>query len=244
MATTDTPEGQLGYGLDHVVDVDNYYAWLADLLRPHLVGKVVEHGAGNGALSALLLARGVSTLVMTEPDPRLVAGLRATFGARPGVEVFEGTLEGYLQKQGAGSVDSVLSSNVLEHIVDDEACLRAMHALLRPGGTLALYVPARPELYGDHDREVGHQRRYRRGELRRKLVAAGFEVRTLEYRNLVGAIGWLVMSRILGQKPGLVRQGVRFYDKVVFPVCQAIEGVVAPPYGQNLLAIARCVDRA
>jgi SAM-dependent methyltransferase len=186
----------------------------------------------------------VGTLVLTEPDPRLVAGHRATFGARAGVEVFAGTLEGYLEKAGPGSVDSILSSNVLEHIVDDEACLRAMHALLRPGGTLALYVPARPELYGDHDREVGHQRRYRRSELRKKLLATGFEVRTLEYRNLVGAIGWLVMSRILGKQPGLIRSGVRFYDRVVFPLCRAIEDVVAPPYGQNLLAIARSVDRA
>lgn len=227
----------LGYGLERVDDAANYYEWLADLLRPHLRGRVLEHGSGTGTLSRLLLEGGVAPLVLTDPDARLAALLADAFRGRSDVEVFKGTLEEFLDFAGAGTVDTVLSSNVLEHLEDDEGCLRAAWRVLRPGGVLALYVPARPELYGPHDREVGHMRRYRRKELRHKLVAAGFHVCTLQYRNLIGALGWWLLSRVL-RKTEFESGEVRFYDRVVFPVCRRIENVVPPPYGQNLLALA------
>ena len=39
------------------------------------------------------------------------------------------------------------------------------HELLVPGGTLAVFVPALPRLYGSLDYKSGHHRRYRRGDL-------------------------------------------------------------------------------
>src|SRR2546430_2262195 len=119
---------------------------------------------------------------LTEPDPKLAAMLLTSFADHPAVEVAHTTLEGFLEREGPGAADAIVSSNVLEHVVDDRACLGAMRALLRPGGVLALYVPARPELYGEFDREVGHQRRYRCVELRQKVEGAGFELATLKYR--------------------------------------------------------------
>ena len=44
--------------------------------------------------------------------------------------------------------------------------------------------------------EVGHQRRYRRPELREKLGRAGFEISVLKYRNLVGTAGWFFFYAI------------------------------------------------
>lgn len=48
--------------------------------------------------------------------------------------------------------------------------------VLRPGGTVVLTVPQHPWLWSGHDEASGHVRRYRRGELEEKLVAAGFEI--------------------------------------------------------------------
>jgi SAM-dependent methyltransferase len=238
---------ELGHGLEYADEGKNYYEWLADsfaaplrqaLQQPGAVGRVVEHGAGTGALSRLLLDRGAGPMALTEPDPKLSARLAVTFGGRPDVEVAPGTLEEYLARVGPGSADAIVSSNVLEHVVEDEACLAAMWSLLRPGGVLALYVPARPELYGAFDREVGHQRRYRRSELRRKVEAARFEIETLKYRNLVGTLGWLLMGRLL-KKRAVGKGSVWLYDRVVFPVSRFVEDRVPPPYGLNLLCVAR-----
>ena len=41
------------------------------------------------------------------------------------------------------SFDVVLCSEVVEHIPDSAAALRAMHDLLKPGGTLVLSTPQR-----------------------------------------------------------------------------------------------------
>jgi len=245
---TDVVESiDLCHGLEYVEGGQNYYEWLADtfavplraaIAAPGAMHRVVEHGSGTGALSRLLLERGVAPMVLTEPDPKLHGVLGPKFAHRPDVEVVHGTLEQYLERAGASSADAVVSSNVLEHVVHDGACLAAMHTLLRPGGTLALYVPARPELYGDFDREVGHQRRYRRRDLRGKLDRAGFETKTLVYRNLVGAVGWLLLGRFL-KNPKVGRGSVWVHDRVVFPISRFVEGRVPLPYGSNLLCIAQ-----
>jgi SAM-dependent methyltransferase len=241
-----TPPAKLGHGLEFADEGGNYYEWLADTFAIHLrkassapgaKNRIVEHGAGTGALSQLLLDRNVGRMVLTEPDGALVDLLRPKFAGRADAEIVHGTLELYLDRMGPGSVDAVVSSNVLEHVVDDEACLGAMWSLLRPGGTLALYVPARPELYGDFDRAVGHQRRYRRRDLRVKLERARFETKMLAYRNLVGALGWLALGRFL-KNPGVGKSSVWVHDRIVFPVSRFVEDRFAPPYGSNLLCIA------
>src|SRR5262249_44990595 len=157
---------------------------------------------------------------------------------QPDVEVFLGTVESYFQRTGAGAVDSIVSSNVLEHVPDDVQCLRVMRELLVPNGTLCLYVPARPELYGEADPEGGHRRRYRRRELKQKLGDAGFDVVSISYRNLVGALPWYISGRVLRQKK-INTTSIKIFDSIVFPFFRKLEDWVAPPYGMNLLAIAK-----
>jgi SAM-dependent methyltransferase len=234
----ETAERPLGFGLDAVQEGMNYYAWLARMVQPHLRGRVVEHGAGTGALSELLLDLGMESIVLSEPTPHLAECLRVKFRGRPGVAVFEGTLEDYLQREGEQSAGSVVSSNVLEHIEDDVGCLRTMWRLLSPGGPLLLYVPARPELYSGIDRAVGHCRRYRKHELVRKVASVGFDVESAKYYNFVGGVGWFLAGRVL-RRNTFGDGAIRLYDQVIFPVTRFLEGVVPLPWGQNVFLLAR-----
>jgi SAM-dependent methyltransferase len=197
---------------------------------------VLEHGAGSGTLSALLLRAKIAPLILSEPDLRLATRLNEKFAAVQDVRIFKGTLEDYLEEAGSKCVDGIVSSNVLEHIEDDEACLATMRKLIRPGGHLALYVPARPELYSDFDRVVGHHRRYQKHELRQKLARAGFKVELLQYRNLVATLPWLWLR--LSKQHEVRSANVDFYDRYVFPILRRIEDTFPPPYGLNLLSIA------
>jgi SAM-dependent methyltransferase len=61
--------------------------------------------------------------------------------------------------------------DVIEHIADDEAVLRGMRAATRPGGGTIIAVPQHPWLRSHADDIAHHQRRYRRGDLRRSFVA-------------------------------------------------------------------------
>jgi SAM-dependent methyltransferase len=73
-----------------------------------------------------------------------------------------------------GTVDVVLSANLLEHVPDDVGALAEFLRILRPGGIAAVVVPAGPGTYDYYDAFLGHERRYARGELAGK--AHGFEV--------------------------------------------------------------------
>jgi SAM-dependent methyltransferase len=66
---------------------------------------------------------------------------------------------------------------VLEHIEDDAAALREWRARVRPGGWLALSVPAWQGRWGDHDVRAGHFRRYDREVMLPLLEGAGYDRR-------------------------------------------------------------------
>ena len=76
--------------------------------------------------------------------------------------------------------------DVVEHIDEDEAVLRAMFRALRPGGGLLLTVPQHPFLWSAVDDWSRHRRRYTRAELLGKLAGAGFEpLRTTSFSTLL-----------------------------------------------------------
>ena len=82
-----------------------------------------------------------------------------------------------------GAFDRVIAAEVLEHIPDDWQALREIARVLRPGGQLAVTVPAwLPEricwrLSDDyHNVPGGHVRIYTRAEMETKLAQAGLRV--------------------------------------------------------------------
>jgi SAM-dependent methyltransferase len=82
-----------------------------------------------------------------------------------------------------GAFDRVIAAEVLEHIPDDWQALREIARVLRPGGQVAVTVPAwLPEricwrLSDDyHNAPGGHVRIYTRAEMETKLAQAGLRV--------------------------------------------------------------------
>ena len=73
--------------------------------------------------------------------------------------------------------------DVLEHIPDDVRALQIVNRKLKPGGRIALSVPAYMWLSGQQDIVNQHCRRYTLTELRRKLEAAQFNVERITYFN-------------------------------------------------------------
>jgi SAM-dependent methyltransferase len=73
-------------------------------------------------------------------------------------------------------MDAVLSANLLEHVPDDKQALAEIFRILRRGARAVIVVPVGPGNYDYYDRFLGHERRYARGEMVRKAIAAGFEV--------------------------------------------------------------------
>jgi hypothetical protein len=195
----------------------------------------LEVGAGIGQISEMLAQnRAITQLVSIEPDPRFCARFRAAF---PAFNLVAGTID---DLQCGDAWQAILSVNVLEHIEEDERELAVYRQkLAREKGALCLFVPARPEIYAPIDRDFGHFRRYTKPELRGKLDAAGFEIVRLRYYNFAGYFAWWLGFCALKRR-GFNPAAVRFFDRVIFPLVHGLEfNVCAPPFGQNLLAVAR-----
>ena len=69
-----------------------------------------------------------------------------------------------------GSFDVVTASDVLEHLADAPRAIREWRRLLKPGGTLIVFVPAFQFLWTEHDEANKHFRRYHRQELSQLLA--------------------------------------------------------------------------
>lgn len=72
--------------------------------------------------------------------------------------------------------DVIGAFDVLEHIEEDDVVLTEMMRSVLPGGGIVLTVPQHPWLWSRQDDYACHVRRYRVGELREKVLRAGFEV--------------------------------------------------------------------
>lgn len=95
--------------------------------------------------------------------------------------------------------DLIGAFDVVEHIHDDTRVLFEIHRALRPGGAVILTVPQHPWLWSHQDELAHHQRRYRRGELERKLRDCGFRVAySTSFVSLL--LPLLVLSRLVARR--------------------------------------------
>jgi SAM-dependent methyltransferase len=85
----------------------------------------------------------------------------------------------------SSSVDAAVLLNVLEHIEDDEAAVRQVARILKPGGVAVVEVPAGPRLYDAYDKYLRHFRRYELKEVSQLLERAGLTVVTESHLGCV-----------------------------------------------------------
>lgn len=216
------------------VNAPRYNEWLRALVAPAARGRVLELGAGLGTFSVALLQT-ADHVVAVEPSARAASALMAAVADEPRVTAVEGLIADAVE---FGPFDGAVLSNVLEHIDDDEATLRGLFAVVRPGGRVAVFSPAFNGLMSDFDRSIGHVRRYRLEQLRDRFRDAGFEIDEARYVNLPGFFAWWLVAKVLRRRPTASALS-RTYDRVVVPVARRIEAAVRPPFGQSVLVIGR-----
>src|SRR6266508_394475 len=121
--------------LERMAAAPRYNRWMFERLRPWIGRRVLEIGAGIGNMSAFLLDR--ERLILTDSEGFYLDRLRDRFAGRPQIKVAPLRLPAFDPALAAERLDTVVCLNVLEHIEDDRASLRAIRDLLAPGGWLA-----------------------------------------------------------------------------------------------------------
>jgi SAM-dependent methyltransferase len=229
------------YELSSVASATKYNRWIIDQVRPFLGQRLLEAGAGIGNLSGMLLNR--PRLLLVENEPVYVGTLKQRYGRRSNVKVDQADLtdsKNFLA-WGKEQLDTVLCSNVLEHIEPDETVLRGFNQILAPGGHCVLVVPAGRWLYGPMDSASGHCRRYTQEELQNKLTAAGFEVVLSKQFGRLGSLNWAVAGHLMRRR-GLSPRQMIWLDRLL-PVAKLLEYVLPVP-GMSLIMVGRKPLRA
>lgn len=229
--------------LEAFSEAEAYNRWIIERLGETFGPRVLEVGSGIGNLTRLLLeSGGIERLTATDLCPNALAELESRLDCDP-LDTCVWNSNEPLPEHLSGQFDTVICSNVLEHVEKHAEALGSMAQALAPGGLLHLLVPAGPAIFSKMDHELGHFRRYRSKGLRSLLTDSGFRVQRLFSHNAVGTLGWIWEGKVL-RRAQLNPKSVRRFDHLV-PFLKRIDPLltyVVP--GVSLIAIAEKVSDA
>lgn len=195
------------------------------------VEDVLDFGAGYGGMYGELSRVGKNVYAY-EPD----RDAQVAASKRGYAHVFS------LEKDALGRAYGLIGLfDVVEHIEHDREFLGKAYGALKKGGRLAITVPAFQFLWGTHDINHHHFRRYTKNSIRGVLNEAGFAIEYASYWNMLLFIPAGLM-RLLGRSGESALSMPRSLNALFFAVVK-MESIVIRflplPFGISLVVIAR-----
>ena len=211
-----------------------FYREKAKLISSLLEGeKIMEVGCGGGDLLRFL---DYKNLDITGSDYSNVYLDKARAKNLP-INLFKANLlDDKSWKEFKNNFDSIIASEVIEHIENHQKALKTIIQLLKPGGVLILTVPASPLIYSKYDKKIGHFRRYEKKSLKKILEEQGFSVEKIRYWNFPGFIGWLFNYKIFNNNP---KSTMKPFLIRVLAGLLSFEKSIEMPLGLTLIVKAR-----
>ena len=151
-------------------------SFVETLLRKYNPGakRVLDVGCGNCFVANSLTKKlGIQIAAVDNMfTPELMAKLRGQ-SAVQGIELFRSVEDIHDM-----DFDTVVLLDVIEHIENDESVLRELlnSDRIKPGAVFIITVPAFSALFSEHDRRLGHYRRYTASQLCRLAGESGTEI--------------------------------------------------------------------
>ena len=195
--------------------------------------KILDIGCGTGFIANSIAKKGYDvTAIDIEPEGIKLA--KKGTGKKRKVTFLVGDFFEFDFKK--ESFDCVLLTDVLEHIKEDDKLLRGIQKVLKKKGVLIILVPAIQFFFGYHDREIGHQRRYSKKNLKKQLNSAGFSIEKMRYWNMITIPMLLLFSKILNRP---YPHSGKSTNKILSAYFDRIERRINMPIGVSLVVKVR-----
>lgn len=227
--------------LEQFAEARKFNEWLFQTLVPYCKGRILEAGSGIGNISELLMQKKFH-LTVTDLREEYCIHLRKRFGSNPFLDdVVQLDLSvvqfSTFHPELIGKFDTVITSNVIEHIEEDDLAVRNCTSMLASKGHLIVLVPAFQRLYNGFDKELGHYKRYNATSLRHLMVKEGLEVIHTQYFNATGLVGWFISGFLLKKK--IIPNGqLKLFEQLV-PLIKLIDKFTFNKVGLSVIAVAR-----
>lgn len=234
---------------DRMAAHDSHHWWYRarrDILADYIAreaklpadARILEIGCGTGHNLPMLAKFGEVDAIEIDDAARAIASERLgkPVGAAPLPE---------LTGVERGAYDMVAVLDVVEHIDDDVAALKAMSECLTPGGCILIAVPAHQWMWSAHDVVNHHKRRYSKATLDAAITKAGLKHNGLSWFNSLlfpAAVAARLAGRLTGKDdsddsppPGPING---LFEKI-FRVERHLVGRVPLTPGLSILTLAR-----
>jgi hypothetical protein len=203
-------------------------------IENHQEHRILDFGAGYGTLA----------LIWRDLTGKHVECLEIDQQQRLEIEA-----RGFIAWNSIAEIESkfhfIYTSNVLEHIENDESCLAELAESLERGGRIGIYVPAFMILFSDLDRSVGHYRRYEKQELIDKVERVGLSIVDCKYVDSLGYFASLAIKVIGYKSAGNIgsASSLKLYDSLIFPISRIIDRITfGKILGKNLFLVAEKIN--
>ncbi|MFU8827542.1 MAG: glycosyltransferase, partial [Brevefilum sp.] len=212
------------YGHKDLIDMEaapKYTEWTLARTRPYVGNLLLEIGSGIGNNVRILMQ--YTDVIATEIEPVYLQVLRNAYLNTPGVTVhtWDATQP---PPPDLPQPDSILCSNVIEHLQEDDQVVINADKLLKPGGRMIFIVPRGEKLYSSLDEAIGHVRRYDADRLRSLFTNLGYEIEELFTLNKIGVVGWWYRGKVAKQQ-AIGRFGLKVFN-VLVPVFKLIDPIL------------------
>jgi SAM-dependent methyltransferase len=230
-----TESHYIGQELSIFAQAVNWKRYYSEHIRPYLTGDVLEVGAGLGVNTKFLKSENATSWTCLEPDPSLVAQMRAAF--MKDSRLIDCRIETKTTESLSSELrfDVILYIDVLEHIENDHAELDRAVRLLRQNGRIIVLAPAHQWLYTSFDSAIGHYRRYNRRSLQ-ALTPRGCRLIRLFYLDSIGMLASLI-NRICLRRPMPKTPEILLWDRGLIRLSRIIDKIALNLVGKSLLAV-------
>ncbi len=234
-------QNDVSSNLDKWNQISRYSQWMYHTYKKHIGLKVLDIGAGIGNMTSYYVNQ-CNCVVACDIFDKQINIMKERFSDLNYFDAIKWDIvEEDLDVVGDSGFDTIICINVMEHLQNDKLALQKMIQLLSDNGKIIIIAPACPFLYCYLDKNVGHHRRYARGELKKLAGAFGLKIVENRYFNFFGILPYFMKGKFGRDNGGSFSTDLNESNSKIYnfasKILEPIERIINPPIGISELIV-------